>query len=220
MERRDTSRSGPAPDPARSLLEAGLSELGLRTEESQVQALLTLARLLHVWGQRLNLTGHRDTEQIVHRLILDAAALVGVLDRVESLADLGSGAGFPGLPIAVLRPECSLTLVESRGRRHHFQRTAVRDLGLGNVRLELGRAEQVAARPHAAVISQAMAAPAEALPWMLPWARPGGLLLLPGSERAPKPPSHPELVWEERRTYRVPCGGPERTLWRGRRVGS
>ena len=62
-----------------------------------------------------------------------------------------------GLPLAILHPRRRVTLVESRERRHHFQRAAVRELGLGNVEPQLGRAESLEARPHDAVVAQAMA---------------------------------------------------------------
>ena len=166
----------------------------------------------------MNLTGHRSLDAIVRRLVLEAAALAAVMPEVPSLADLGSGAGFPGLPIAVLRRDCQLTLVEARMRRHHFQRAAVRALGLRNTRLELGRAEQIEARTHAAVVAQAVARPERALPWMLPWVEPGGLLFLPGSSPPPDIPEIPGVSFEARLRYRTPCDGPVRSLWIGRRT--
>ena len=164
----------------------------------------------------MNLTAHRTLESIVRRLILDAAALAAHLPPVASLADLGSGAGFPGFPIAILRPQCRVTLVEARQRRHHFQRAVVRELALPNVRLELGRAETLDPSPHAAVVAQAMARPATALGWMLRWAAPDALLLVPGAQQLPEVPEIGAISLEAEHRYRVPCGGPERTLWIGR----
>jgi 16S rRNA (guanine527-N7)-methyltransferase len=166
----------------------------------------------------MNLSGHRDVESIAVRLILDAAALCLHMPRVDRLADLGSGAGFPGLPIAVLRPDCALLLVEAREKRHHFQRTAVRELALLNVEPVHGRLERIAPRPQAGVIAQAVADPEQVLRWMLPWAEVGGFLALPGGERAPEIPSRPGLALERVVAYSVPCGGPKRSLWIGRRL--
>jgi 16S rRNA (guanine527-N7)-methyltransferase len=154
----------------------------------------------------------------VARLILDAVALSARLPEVPSLVDLGSGAGFPGLPIAVLHPGCSLLLVEAREKRHHFQRAALRELGLANVEAVLGRAERLAPRPRAAVIAQAVAEPSKALEWMLPWAEPGGWLAIPGGERPPEVGSSPFLGPGRVIVYRVPCGGPPRTLWLAQRL--
>jgi 16S rRNA (guanine527-N7)-methyltransferase len=124
---------------AEAMLRAGLSELALDPRPDQIDALLRLATLLERWAQRANLSSHRDVESIVARLILDAAALSQCLPLAATLVDLGSGAGFPGLPIAVLRPESAVLLVEAREKRHHFQRAAVRELGLRNVEMLCGR---------------------------------------------------------------------------------
>jgi 16S rRNA (guanine527-N7)-methyltransferase len=182
------------------------------------EALLQLGELLERWAQRINLTGHRTLESITRRLLLDAAALAAQLPPdLGSLADLGSGAGFPGLPIAVLRPDWNLVLVESRRRRHHFQRASVRALGLTRVKMLEGRAESLPSHPCSGVVAQAVARPAQALRWMRPWVREGGLLILPGSESGPEVPEIEGIDFVERVLYQVPCGGPHRSLWIGRR---
>ena len=203
-------------DPAASL-ELGLEEIGLATTDRQRLALLELAKLVDRWGARINLTGHRGLDAIIRRLVLDAAALVAVLPDVPSLADLGSGAGFPGFPVAILRPTCSVTLIEAREKRHHFQRAACRALGLDNATPVRGRAEQLDPTPHAASIAKAMASPAAALPLMLPWVEVGGRLFLPGGSEAPRA-EDPRVREEEVVRYCVPLGGPDRSLWIGRRT--
>ncbi len=197
-------------------LRLGLEEIGLEATAPQRQALLELARLVDRWGSRINLTGHRGLDTIVRRLVLDAAALVAVLPDLPSLADLGSGAGFPGLPVAILRPNSRITLIESREKRHHFQRAVCRELGLANATPVRGRAEQLESTPHAAVIAQAMARPMAALPPMLRWVEIGGRLLLPGGAQAPVL-DDPRFETEEILRYRVPLGGVDRSLWIGRR---
>jgi 16S rRNA (guanine527-N7)-methyltransferase len=203
---------------AADVLERGLSELDQRLAREQRERLLELAVLTESWGQRLNLTGHRSALRIVERLVLDAVALASCLPPLDSLADLGSGAGYPGLPIAIVRPELRVTLVESRERRHHFQKAAIRALGLENATPRLGRAEALDPEPHDAVIAQAMARPTAALEWMLPWAAPAALLILPGAEDLPNVPSDETSPWtlEMPRHYQVPCAGPRRTLWLAR----
>ena len=197
---------------SRSLLDRGLGELGIEVTVPQREALLELADLVDRWGARLNLTGHRGLLAVVQGLILGSAALVAQLPEVESLADIGSGAGFPGLPMAVLRPGCRVTLVESRLKRHHFQRAALRSLGLGNVKSVLGRAEDLEPFPHVSALAQAVAPPDSALALLIPWIVSGGLAILPGGPEAPQP-AHPRASRQRQIRYRVPCGGPERTLW-------
>lgn len=205
-------------DSARRLLITGLESLGRQVDPGQVESLLELARLLERWASRMNLTGHRTQENIVQGLILEAVALLQVLPTVASLADLGSGAGFPGLPIALLEPACAVTLVESRQKRHHFQRAAIRELEIGNVLPLRGRVEDLEPRPHAAVIAQALARPERVLPRMVRWADRGGLLVIPGGANPPNPPVIPEVRFESRLRYQVPGRRAERTAWIGRRA--
>ncbi|MFQ5417841.1 MAG: 16S rRNA (guanine(527)-N(7))-methyltransferase RsmG [Myxococcota bacterium] len=204
----------------RDLLDRGLAELGLAVGASEREALVGLANLLETWSERMNLTGHRSAEAIVHRLVLDAAALATCLPDVDRLADVGSGAGFPGLPLAILRPHCRVTLIEARRKRHHFQRAAVRELGLVNAEPLHGRAEELSPRPHAAAVAQALAPPARAIPWLLPWVADGGLVLLLRSATPADVPEIPGVRAEGFDRYRVPLGGPERTLWWGRRCAT
>jgi len=201
---------------ARELLRAGLAELGI--DPAKLPALEELAALLAQWADRLNLTAHRTPEAIAGRLILDALALGEVLPEAPpaSIADLGSGAGFPGLPLAIRWPESRVTLIEARERRHHFQRTAIRMLGTPNARPLLGRAELLEPSPHAIVVAQAAAQPEVALAWMARWAGPGSWLVLPRSED-PEPFAAPTGVFHvETRYYRVPCSGVRRQVWIGR----
>jgi 16S rRNA (guanine527-N7)-methyltransferase len=208
--------AGPAlPWDPRSILDLGLHELGLDASEPQRHALFELARLVERWSARINLTGHRGLDAIVRRLVLDSAALVAQLPEIESLADIGAGAGFPGLPAAILRPRCRVTLVEARERRHHFQLAACRVLGLANAHPVRGRAEGIPPTPHAAVVAQALARPAAALALMVAWAAPGGMVILPCGADPPEI-SHPRVDPERTVRYRVPCGGPARSLWIGR----
>ncbi len=200
-------------EPARRLLQAGLAALPAAVSPAQADSLFSFARLLEHWSGRMNLTGHRSLEAIIERLILDAAALAQVLPEFGSLADLGSGAGLPGLPIAILRPQCRVTLVESRERRHHFQRAAVREIGIPNARPLHGRAEELEAKPHAAVIAQALARPERALAWMVRWAEPGGLLLLPGGKAPHQVPELPDVSLETCLRYRAPGRPSDRTIW-------
>ncbi len=205
---------------ARELLAAGFGELSLSVADWQLESLWKLALLLEKWSSRLNLSGHRTPDLIVRRLVLDAAALAAELPEAQTLADIGAGAGFPGFPIAILRPGCQVTLVESRQRRHHFQREVIRQLGLANATAVLGRAETLDPTPCAAAIGQAVSRPSELLPLLLPWTAPGGLLLFPGGADPAAVPKDERVHFESCARYRVPCGGPERTLWIARRVSA
>ncbi len=179
----DSQRPTLDQDPAapRTAIAEGLDALGLHRDSATINQLAGLATLLSRWAPRTNLTGHRGAESIARRLILDAVALVDVLPEFEVLADLGSGAGFPGLPIAILFPDRRLVSVEARTRRIAFQKTAIRDLAIENATPILGRIESLDPIPADAVVAQAVAPPARVLEWMLPWCGDGGCMTLPGT---------------------------------------
>jgi len=204
------------------LLERASAELGDPLPGCSRDRLVRLAELVAAWGSRLNLTGRPTPEAVLGRLIVDALALAlhGLSgESFSSAADVGSGAGFPGLPWAIRYPERRFTLIEPRRRRHHFQRAAARELGLRNATALLGRAEDLVAEPHDLAVAQALARPGRALPLILPWAREGGLLVLPGGSRPPDPGSSEQVVEARLTSYRVPLGGPDRTAWVARRRG-
>lgn len=203
---------------ARRLLIEGLEALRLEIAPTQVEALLGLAVLLSKWSVRMNLTGHRSLTEIVQRMILETVALAQQIPPIASLADIGSGAGFPGLPIAILRPSTEVSLIEPRRKRHHFQRAVVRELGITNATPLHGRAEELTPQTHTAVIAQALAPPERALSWMLPWVEPGGWILLPGSEERADVSERPGVAFEAAVSYGAPNGGPRRSLWIGRRT--
>lgn len=97
--------------------------------------------LLLKWNARTNLTAIREPEQIVRRHFGESLFAGRHLDLCDTLLDLGSGAGFPGIPIAILRPEIHITLAESQNKKATFLREAIRTLGLSNAEVWAGRSE-------------------------------------------------------------------------------
>jgi 16S rRNA (guanine527-N7)-methyltransferase len=160
----------------------------------------------------MNLSAHRDPESIARRLVLDAAGLLTALPDFGSLVDIGAGAGFPGIPLAILRPSAAATLIESRERRVHFLRAAIRELGLaGRVTALHGRAEVLEARPAELVTLQAVAQIEVALELGLPWCQAAGTIAIPSSSDIALP-SVPDRWRAEARPYSVPHSGPERSV--------
>src|SRR5271157_1852567 len=102
--------------------------------------------LLLRWNARVNLTAVRNPEEIVTRhfgeSLFAARILLGNRRRFASLADIGSGAGFPGIPIKLLAPELALTLIESHSKKAVFLREVIRTLQLDRAEVFGGRAEQ------------------------------------------------------------------------------
>ena len=126
-------------DTLRPELEAGLRQLGL--DAALAEPLLAYLALLARWNQTYNLTAIRDTREMLVKHLLDSLAMHAHLDGIETLADLGTGPGLPGIPLAIARPGLQVTLVESNGKKARFLREAVRQLKLGNASVVESRIE-------------------------------------------------------------------------------
>jgi 16S rRNA (guanine527-N7)-methyltransferase len=124
------------------LAEAGLSPLDVE----QANGFAAYLALLLRWNGRVNLTAIRDEEGILSRHFVESIACARALPAgIETLLDFGSGGGFPGIPIALCRPEIAVTLAESQGKKAAFLQEAVRVLGV-KTRVHAQRAELLGAR--------------------------------------------------------------------------
>lgn len=129
-------------DEHRDLLTKGLAALGIVLQEEQSRAFDLYTRELLEWAGKINLTGHRDRETIEIYHYLDSLSLLqtGLLGGNLAVLDVGSGAGFPGIPLAVIDPSLSLVLLESSRKRSNFLRHLVRLLNLRGVQVVTDRA--------------------------------------------------------------------------------
>ena len=144
----------------RAALDLGLAELRLALPESARVQLMNYLALLAKWNRTYNLTAIDDPLRMVSHHLLDSLAVVSHLPMpaVPSLADAGSGAGLPGIPLAVARPEWRVVLAESSEKKTAFLRQAALELGLRNVEVHQGRVEQWKPTARfAVVISRAFA---------------------------------------------------------------
>jgi 16S rRNA (guanine527-N7)-methyltransferase len=119
---------------------SGAAQLGIPLSETQATQLLRLLDELDDWNQRINLTGIRERAQQITKHLLDSLAVHSHL-RGTSVADIGTGAGFPGLPLAAVLPQMRFTLVDSTGKKLKFVEHAAQTLGLQNVQTVHTRAE-------------------------------------------------------------------------------
>ena len=126
-------------DDLRPDLETGLRQLGL--DAALAEPLLAYLALLARWNATYNLTAIRDPREMLVKHLLDSLAMHAHLDGIGMLADLGTGPGLPGIPLAIAKPALQVALVESNGKKARFLREAVRQLGLGNARVIESRAE-------------------------------------------------------------------------------
>lgn len=139
-----SKRLAPTPD-FLSLLRPLARELGISLSDAQAALLERHYAMLIRWNRVMNLTGVRSPELIVRRHFGESLFLASCLDlKLGTLADVGSGGGFPGFPIAVLCPELTVSLVESVGKKVAFLKEVSR--GVANVRVVAGRFERVPGR--------------------------------------------------------------------------
>lgn len=155
-----------------------LAAAGVAVEAAQSAVLAQFVEMLLRWNKVYNLTGVRGLDEIVDRHLVESLALRPFLHGA-TVADVGSGGGLPGLPLAITEPGRQFTLIESRAKRVRFLRQAAIELGLANVAVAHSRAEHLrVAQPFATVLARAVAPPAELLAVCRPLMVPGSILLM------------------------------------------
>ncbi len=138
-------------------LNVGLADFSLTLSEPQITSLLAFIKLIEKWNKAYNLTAVRDPLQMVDLHLLDSLAILPHLPGGR-IADIGTGAGIPGIPLAICRPDCRFTLVDSNSKKTRFVRQAVLELKLSNVEVVHSRVEQLTpTTPFDAVLTRAFA---------------------------------------------------------------
>ena len=127
-------------DPLKESVDAGLRGLGLPLPGDAVNRLLDFLRLLDKWNKVYNLTAVRQPVEMVHRHLMDSLA-VAVWLRGKKIADVGTGGGLPGIPLAIARPDLHFTLIDSSGKKTRFLTHAIGKLALDNVSVAQCRVE-------------------------------------------------------------------------------
>lgn len=205
----------PAVEPAwRVQLDAGLAQLGLELSVEQRERLLRYIALLERWNRAFNLTAVRDPLDMIARHLLDSLSVSPYL-RGQRVLDVGTGAGLPGVPLAVVNPARWFVLLDSSGKKTRFVTQAALALGLDNVEVVTTRIESYRpAQKFATIVTRAFTSAARLFAMTAPLlARPGHLLLLKGQ----RPDAElaemglAEDAWRLHR-LRVPLLGAERHL--------
>ena len=193
---------------------AQASTAGIAVTETQAAKLLRLLDELVKWNATYNLTAITKREEMITHHLLDSLSVNGDLSGV-TVADVGTGAGFPGLPLAVVNPERKFTLIDSNNKKMRFVAHAARTLGLSNVEAVHTRAEAPrAGKPFDTVVARAFAALPQLLEQIEPLCGPTTRVLAmkgkrPDDELATVPPPWRVL---EVRALTVPGLNEERHL--------
>lgn len=164
-------------DKSRNILEEGLREMGVVASKSQIDLLLDFVVLIEKWNKAYNLTAIRNREEMLRLHILDSLALLPFVSG-ENIADIGTGAGLPGIPLAIFMPQTIFTLVDSNSKKTRFVRQAVLELQLKNVEVVHSRVEDLG-RPSEfdEVLSRAFANLKDIMTWTEYLLKPNGLLV-------------------------------------------
>ncbi len=162
---------------ALELLRAGTAALGLDCEESGLRRMVDYLDLMVRWNRAYNLTSVRDPGDMVTRHLLDSLAVAGHL-RGRRIADVGSGAGLPGIPLAIVLPGREFHLADSNGKKTRFLFQVKTALALDNMHIHQGRAEDWRPEPlFDAVVTRAFASLAGMVRACRHLLRPGGRLV-------------------------------------------
>ena len=134
----------------------GLVSMGIAVSPAQRRRLAAHLELIAKWNRVHNLTAIRDTDQMVTLHLLDSLSILPQLEAARTVADVGTGPGFPGIPVAIVREDAAVTLVESSHKKCAFLQQANIELALGNVSIACERVEHFKpSAPFDAVVSRA-----------------------------------------------------------------
>ncbi|MHB1033740.1 MAG: 16S rRNA (guanine(527)-N(7))-methyltransferase RsmG [Pirellulales bacterium] len=170
-----------SPDSLADSLAAALARHEIELPDAQVALLDRYCRLLWDWNEKLNLTRHTDYEKFVARDVVDSLALARLLEPKEKILDVGTGGGVPGVVLAIIRPDLSVTLTESVGKKARVVNEIVKELGL-KTPVHHGRAEDLLARgKFNTLVARAVAPLTKLLTWFRPhWRAFERLLVIKG----------------------------------------
>jgi 16S rRNA (guanine527-N7)-methyltransferase len=164
--------------PQHQTLRRRAAAMGVALEEAAVEKLLAYQALMIKWNRTYNLTAIRDPEEMLVQHLLDSLVVAPLLPHgPQTLADVGSGGGLPGIPLAIARPEIQVTLIETSSKKSAFQQQVKIELGLSNVSIYSGRVEDYEKKQSFdGVISRAFAEIKDFVNWSGDLAKPEGRL--------------------------------------------
>ena len=174
-----------------SVLRRELQDAGMSPSDRQIGQFSTYYDLLIEWNEKINLTAITEPREVIRKHYLDSLLLCGIPGAPVAgrAADVGTGAGFPGIPLAVMCPELETVLIDSLGKRVTFLEECIAEMGLKNVTAVKARAEEIGKDPvyretFDVVLSRAVAALPVLCEYCVPLVKPGGYFAAYKSQKA------------------------------------
>jgi len=158
-----------------------LDKFGIEITEKQLEQFMKYQELLIDWNTKINLTAITEPEEIIKKHFCDSLSSLSFIKKGAKLADIGTGAGFPGIPLAIMRPDVDVLLIDSLNKRIKFLDTVISELGLENVNTIHLRAEEGGRNKLRDSFDIATARAVASLnvlcEYCLPYVKPGGMFL-------------------------------------------
>ena len=172
-------------------LRDSLDKLKIQYNDEQIEQFRSYYELLTEWNKKINLTAINGYEDVVRKHFIDSILICSLLDINKDIRiiDVGTGAGFPGIPIKILNPDCRIVLLDSLNKRVRFLETVVDELGLDNVECIHGRAEDVSREKKYRSsfdlsVSRAVANLSTLCEYCIPFLKKGGMFVSYKSDKA------------------------------------
>ena len=160
----------------------GLKHFGFDTTEKQQNQFEKYAELLLSWNEKMNLTAITEIKEIAEKHFADSVSCAPLIKNGSEVIDVGSGAGFPGLPVKIVREDIKITLLDSLNKRLNFLEEVIKELGLSNIKTVHARAEDGARdkshrEKYDVVLSRAVAPLPGLCEYCLPYVKKGGVMI-------------------------------------------
>ena len=153
------------------------NSIGVEISQKQAEQFYTYMELLLEWNEKMNLTAITDPEEVILKHFIDSLTIIPYLKEADTVLDIGTGAGFPGIPLKILEENKKFTLLDSLNKRIIFLQTVITELELKNIQAIHGRSEEFVSKERETydiVTSRAVARLNVLLEYMLPFVKVGG----------------------------------------------